>query len=106
MPYRPYSYQHNHNADNLGSLNVQGEECPIISLSYNCTSHSYGNMPSTTADLTIMIPSGRCLSFDDGAINHTDKEEIMMLKNFFMYKGITIPEYDKFKSTYNKLEKL
>ena len=97
-PY--YNYKHNHNADNLGSLNVQGEECPIMSLSYNCT------RDNTTADLTIMIPSGRCLSFDDGAINHTDKEEIMMLKNFFMYKGITIPEYDKFKSTYNKLEKL
>ena len=95
---------------NLGSINVEGEYCPILEVVYNYNTPSYyGNIPSTTAELKIMIPSGRCLAFHGSVIdkdNKIEKDEIKMLKNFLIYKGLTEEAYAKFKSTYKKLENL
>ena len=94
----------------LGSINAEGEYCPILDVVYNYNTPSYyGNIPSVTVDLRVMIPSGKCLVFDGAVIDNDhkiEKAEIKMLKNFLIYKGLTQKEYDKFKVTYNKLDKL
>lgn len=99
-----------YSGNNLGSINVEGEHCPILDVMYNYNTPSYyGNIPSVTVKLTVMIPSGKCMAFSGGVIDNDskiEKEEIKMLNNFLIYKGITIEEYSKFKDTYKKLEKL
>ena len=99
-----------YNSYNIGSIKIEGEHCPILEVTYNVDTPSYyGNIPSVTADLRVMIPSGKCMAFSGGVIdndNKLEKEEIKMLKNFLIYKGLTEEAYAKFKSTYKKLEKL
>lgn len=103
-------YNNTNHSFNLGCINVEGEKCPILEVTYDVNTPSYyRNIPSTTAKLNILIPSGQCLAFDGSVIdndNKIEKEEIKMLKNFLIYKGLTEQEYDKFKVTYTKLEKL
>ncbi len=106
MPYN--------NNYSCGYININGEECPIMEVSYNLNDYSvdmgmgnaYANRPQCEVELRVRIPSGKTLSLDGSTIgNEHEKEEIKMLRNFLDYKGITIEEYSKFKYTFLKLEK-
>lgn len=95
-----------------GYININGEECPILEVSYNLNDYSVGmgnvyrNRPQCEVQLRINIPSGKTLSIDGSTIgDEHEKEEIKMLRNFLDYKGITDEEFNKFKNTFLKLEK-
>lgn len=90
-----------YSAHNIGCMNINGEQCPVQSISYEMT-YAGTDYNTVIADIQVMIPSGKSIEFKDAYINSEED----MLKNFIAYKGLTMEEYQKFKTTFTKLEKL